>query len=225
MRQLIEFLLSDAGQRLIQNVIAIVAIIFALRGVRNWNRERRDLRRAELAEQAIALGYKARDAFSAVRSPIGFGGEGSSRKQEDNESDSLKRARDRAYTPIERLKYVSAVFDEVQSARYSVTAAFGEKYSLPLLEFLKVRNEIVAVAHTKYMMAEDITYGERRDQSFDRKFEGTIWEGVSKPDAIKERLDAAVEKLENEFRQYVEARFTVSPILWWWKWPWRKRRH
>src|SRR3954470_23878952 len=109
------FLISDAGQRLIQNLIAIGALFLAVRGVRNWNRERRDLRRAELAEKTLAAAYRAKDAFRFVRSPAGWGGEGSTRKRDEGESKTLSEALDRAFTPIERLNKMSEVFDELRS--------------------------------------------------------------------------------------------------------------
>jgi hypothetical protein len=197
----------------------VFALVFAVRGVRTWNQERRDLRRAELAEKTLTIAHRAKDAIGVVRSPFGYAGEGSTRKREPNESDREAEALDRAFAPIERLNTIGDVFDEIQSLRYSLTAAFGRQVPEPLLVFLRVRNEIAGAARINMREALDAVRG--RDAAMDRnavgraeRREAIIWEGLNDPDAIVARLDAAIADLERTFRPYVEA--TFRPLSWSW---------
>jgi hypothetical protein len=200
------YLFSDAGQRLIQNIIAIMALALAVRGVRNWNRERRDLRRAELAEKTLATAYRAKDAFRFVRSPAGWAGEGSTRKRGESEPKNISEALDRAFTPIERLNKMSDVFDELRSLHYSIAAAFGTKTAEPLDTFLTVHNEIIFAAHSQ--MRAIWRGGPTTEASIVRaeRDEDVVWDG-GEGDAITLRLDAAIAQLEATFRPHVEATF------------------
>lgn len=207
MECLVDWFLSDAGQRLAQNIIAVAAIILAARGVRNWSRERRDLRRAELAEQSLAVAYRARDAISSVRSPFGHSGEGSSRKREPGETPEQQERRDSAFAPVERLSHIHSLFEELQSIKYNVTAAFGVAAAEPLNEFLKVRNEIISAARMRYTLHDRPPVRITPElQDLENRYEAVIWQ-LSETDEIASRLNAAVDQLEHKFRPYVEARF------------------
>lgn len=201
--------LSDVGQRLFQNLLAALALFFAVRGVRNWNLERRDIRRAELAEQALALAYRARDAIAEVRDPSSFGNEGSTRKRADDEAPESSRALDLAFVPIERLSRSAKVFDTMQSLAYNLDAAFGRDTASPLGQFRLARGKIWAASLSKMRRAAQT--GERRQltaQDIERaeRDDAAIWSGLD-GDEIKPAIDAAVKALEVAFRPYVEARF------------------
>lgn len=201
-----EWFVLESTQRVLQTSIGALALIFAIRGVRNWNRERRDVRRAELAEQSLAVAYRARDAIATVRFGAGFSVEGSTRKPEPNETPALKDARDSAFIPIERLNDFNSVFEEIQTLRYAVTAAFGETAAKPLTQFLEVRNRIIAAARSNYRMASD-PHALLTDAAAARmqKNDAILWDNMDESDPIKADLDASIAKLEAKFRPYVEA--------------------
>jgi hypothetical protein len=205
------WLFSEAGQTFLQNVIAGVAVFLAARGVRNWSLERRDLRRAELAEKSLEAAYRIRDTISAVRSPWSSGEEGSSRKREEGETDELRRLRDIAYVQIERLNKHAAQFEELLSLRYSVSAAFGKEPASLFDPFFTVRKDIINAARMKYRTSgRDGQYVEQA-----RQRDAVIWEGAEAPDKIVDLLNEAIEKLEKRFRPYVEARFQVPRLFRW----------
>jgi hypothetical protein len=201
------FAISDAGQRLIQNGITLAALLVAIKGVRNWNQERRDLRRAELAEKTLATTYRAKDAIAFVRSPFGFGGEGQSRKHGANESEEKSAALDSAFAPIERANKAAAIFEEIQSLRYSISAAFSPAAAQPLSVFMEIRAEIIAASQSRM---RDITQpGPINDAAIARseRNDAVIWEGYGEADTIVSRVDGAIAALEAQFRPYVEATF------------------
>jgi hypothetical protein len=201
---------SPAGQQFIQNLIALAAIGLAARGVRNWNVERRDLRRAQLAEESLVAAYRAKDAISTVRSPLAYAAEGSSRTRQEGEPEDRRRDRDSAYVPFERLNRFADLFEEIQKLKYNVSAAFGTEAASPLNEFLMVRHQIFVAAKMKYMTSER---GGHPREAIENQWEAVIWEGSTEPDAIVARLDSAISQLEQKFRPYVEARFKNS-----WRW-------
>jgi hypothetical protein len=222
--ELWEFVISESGQALTQNVIAASALAFAVRGVRTWRQERRDLRRAELAEQTLTVAYRAKDAFAMVRSPFSFGGEGATRPRGPNESDKEARALDQAFVPIERLYKIADLFDQIQGLRYSASAAFQPKAAEPLGVFLRIRNEINNVAMSDRREAANAARGQGAtmdDKAIERseKREAVIWEGSQEPDAIVARIDAAISELEQTMRPHVEANFRplAGRLSQWWK--------
>ena len=211
------YLLSDPGQRLIQNILGILALCFAVRGVRNWNRERRDIRRGELAERALAHAYRLRDAISIVRSPFGFQGEGASRKSDSSETPEKKQRLDEAFTSIERLSQFKNEFEELATLAYSIDAAFGPKSAAPLREFNIVRNSIVVAARSRMRRAHrDAEQLSEHDLTAIERDEGIIWSGAD-DDQIAQKLNAAVSDLEARFRPFVEARFDTSRYRDFWK--------
>jgi len=216
LKEIWAFILSEAGQRLIQNIIAVVALLFAIRGVRNWSRERRDLRRAELAEKTLVASYRAKDAIGFVRSPFGWGGEGATRKRGQNETADQTQALDSAFAPIERLNKASDIFEEVQSLRYSISAAFNPAAARPLSVFMEVRAEIIAACHSK--MHDVNQPGPMNDAAIARseRTDAVIWEGYGEPEKIVPRIDQAITDLEKSFRPHVEASFRLARF---WRWP------
>lgn len=214
------FAISDAGQRMIQNAIALAALAFAIRGVRNWNQERRDLRRAELAEKTLATTLRAKDAIAFVRSVFGNAAEGETRKRGPNETPDQARALDSAFAPIERVNKVAAIFEEIQSLKYSISAAFSPPAAQPLSVFMEVRAEIIAASFSKM---RDIDHpGPMNDAAIARseRNDAVIWEGYGEAETIVPRIDTAIAALEARFRPYVEATFKAPNGIF--KWPWAK---
>jgi hypothetical protein len=201
-----QFFISDAGQRALQNLLGLAALFLAVRGVRNWNQERRDVRRAELAERALASAYRCRDVIANVRSPIGYQGEGQSRKAEEGETPGQKQQRDSAFVPVERLNAHQALFEELASLAYSLDAAFGPSAADPLLAFNRARFKIMAAARSKFRMVDSTQDLTERDIARMERDDATIWSGMDN-DEISKDINDAVALLEVKFRPYVEASF------------------
>lgn len=83
----------------IANVIESFSIIIAawtvIISLTAWRREYIGKRNLELAEDILSLFYETRDVIGSIRSPLGFVGEGSTRKASPNESHEDKEVYDR----------------------------------------------------------------------------------------------------------------------------------
>jgi hypothetical protein len=55
---------------MLQGIFAVVATIGGLLAFNNWRHEQIGTRKIEIAEEALALMYEARDVFRAIRSPF-----------------------------------------------------------------------------------------------------------------------------------------------------------
>jgi hypothetical protein len=121
--------LSQEEIKMVLEIINTIAIIaasgVAIYGINAWRKEFQGKRKIELAEEVLALFYEARDAISAIRSPLGFQGEGSTRKPQEGESPQEKQARDKAYVVYERFEKRQEVFNKLHSKRYQFMARFG----------------------------------------------------------------------------------------------------
>lgn len=83
---------------IISNISILVASVIGVYGVRSWQIETRGRRRLEIAEETLISFYQVRDAIVAIRSPMGYVGEGKSRQPEEGETPEQARARDNLST-------------------------------------------------------------------------------------------------------------------------------
>ena len=65
---------------IIASLSATIASITAIYGINSWRRESKWKRKYELAEEVLANLYESYQSIQIIRSPIGFGGEGETRK-------------------------------------------------------------------------------------------------------------------------------------------------
>lgn len=128
---------------MIGSIGVIVASFVAIKGISAWQKQRN----TELAEDVLEYFYKARDAFKRIRSPVGYKGEGESRKAEDWESESDKRINNRAYIPIERLNKELNIFEKIETLKYRFIARFGEDKKELFVEILGKAREITTACH------------------------------------------------------------------------------
>lgn len=186
----------------IYGIATTFASIVAIYTIRSWRREFKGKRQIELAEDVLALFYQARDVIIAIRSPLGYGGEGSTREPAENETKEQKKARDNAYVVVERYNKRQEVFNKLLSMRYRFMAQVGKDKAEPFVEIRKVVNKIFVSAR---MLAE--LWAPRRWQHYDEKrqeelfaqrekYEAIFWEGDPEKDEITKRVDKAVSEIE-----------------------------
>ena len=84
------------------------------------------------------------------------------------------------------------VFSRLQTLRYPVAAYLGDQASAPFLDMLKVRAEIISAAGILIQMAPAEDRGRQEDPTLRRIAFAT----GEQPDAIAEKVDAAVAALE-----------------------------
>jgi hypothetical protein len=190
--------MTDGQIKLILEIISTSAIvaasIVAIYGINAWRKEFQGKRKIELAEEVLALFYEAKDAVSAIRNPLGYVGEGSSRKPQEGETPRQKEARDRTYVVYERYDKRKEVFNKLHSLRYQFMARFGVKEGKPFEDLRHILIEIQVAAN---MLAE-IWSLDRRSEDTEkqrREHESIIWEH-GRDDSIKIRLEKIISDME-----------------------------
>jgi hypothetical protein len=148
-------------------------------------------RRFEVAEQVLAAAFEARDALNWARTRVIFSGEGRTRVATEPESDKIKKARDQAFIPIERLTEHAKAFAALQTVQDAVAAHLGPQGVQPITEILKAHHSITSAAHHLIMYVswnEDPKAAEGL-----HPFRQEIW--GERPDDKDKKVDAAIEQL------------------------------
>ena len=205
----------DGFFRYAEPLAVIIAALAAIYGIGAWRRETRGKRRMELAEEALAMFYRAGDAIGNIRSPLGFASEGSSRPADPGETPQEKEMRDRAYIHVERCLRYSDLFDSLRAKRYQFMACFGKKAQKPFDDMWMIRNRILVAARQgararQDMKREGLTPESRQAiiKSIE-KCERVVWqEGENDPiDREVEQIIAAMEAICIP---------VLNPPKWWW---------
>jgi len=131
---------------IINTLAIVIASIVAICGISAWRREFQGKRKIELAEDVLSLFYEAKDAIRAIRNPLGFQGEGTTRKPEENETPMQKEARDRVYFIYERFEKRQEIFNKLHSKRYQFKARFGPEKDKPFEDLKDIIIEIQVAA-------------------------------------------------------------------------------
>jgi len=99
----------------LKNISLIIASGTVIFGINAWRREFIGRRKIELAEETLVLFFEARDVVSWIRSPMGFAGEGQTRKAKENETPEEKEVMDHAFTVIERYNNRLELFNKIRA--------------------------------------------------------------------------------------------------------------
>ena len=193
---------------IINCVAALVVASVAVYGICAWRREFTGKRRIELAEDVLVLFYEAKDALAAIRSPLGWSDEGSTRKHAENETPEEKHARDMAYVVFERYEERQEVFNKLFALRYRFMALFGKRKVAPFDEIRKVRTKIFGAARrlarlwSERSLADETTDSDRLWEKI-RKYEAIFWEG-DPDDEITALIEKAVEEIEHTCEEVIK---------------------
>lgn len=190
----------------------------AIYGIDSWRREFVWKRNVELAEEALALFYEARDVISYIRSPAAWGGEGQSRKKEPDETSEETRMLDATFVAVERYNKHLELFSKLQALRYRFMAKLGHGAVKPFDDLRAQVNSIVSASHVLYMMRRRAPLAggrEHTEQYYAKlhKFESVIWEGLAEEDALKSAVDRAVTDLEAICRPIITSKGTLFSAL------------
>ncbi|MBI2868052.1 MAG: hypothetical protein HYX97_06930 [Chloroflexi bacterium] len=195
-------------------MIAAFSVIF---GVNAWRIEYVGKRRYDLAEETLALFYESRDAISQIRSPSGYGGEGSTRKAAPNESPEEKQINDQAYVVSERYIKRQELFNKLYAMRYRWMARFGKDSAKPFDDLNKIVNEILISARMlSYYWKQQGHAHWRDDEEFQkhlremRQHEAIFWERRSDEDPLVPRVDAVVAEIEAQALRVMEGKGRFS---------------
>lgn len=185
----------------------VVAALVGGWGVKRWRTERVETRQAELAEEALALMYRAPEVFNHIRSTGSFFKEGGTRSREEGESEEEARAQDRYFVPFERINSHREYFERVIDIRPSIKAIFGKDNAAPLDKVLKIRSDISRAAWMMSMLERRGPFGtdEQMEKHLDQieEYQNIIWNTYDESDQINSELQEAVAEMEA----------TAAPIL------------
>jgi hypothetical protein len=198
----------------IQAIAAIVVAVVAIWGVNAWRREHVGRRRAELAEETLALFYEAEQAIRSIRSPFGHADEGKSRKRGKDESEEEAKILDDAYVIIERYNANSKLFSRIRAQRFRFMALFGKTKAKPFEDLREIINDFYTSSYAYVLAGRHLLSGVRVDRnkiaSDILEAETVFWDGLSKglnkPDPINPRLEELIQLIENTCRDAIGVR-------------------
>ncbi len=185
-----------------ESLAVIVASIFAIYGINSWRREMKGRKEFELAEEVLALFYEAQDKIRAIRSPMGWAGEGESRKAGLEETEEEKRILDQAYAVFERYQKNQEPFNRLHALRYRFMVVFGREKAKPFDELRGLLSEIFIASRRLSQLWLRQIRPIRRKQIEEKllsdinKYEAIFWEGMGDPDPISPKLNGIVSEVE-----------------------------
>jgi hypothetical protein len=212
-------------QAVIVGILALVGIIIT----QAWTTRREyTKRRAELAEEVLALCYEAEDAIRAIRSPGVWTGEGGSRRRRENERAEESNMLDRAYVVIERYSRYEATFKNLKAKKYVFIAAFRGESHKPFetidraISKLHMASHMLATYYWPKMLQvhplepEPFVSQEQRDQFLkDMRDQQAIFYSAYQPDPITPEVADAVRMVEAITDR--AAREYVAGFMSWWQ--------
>ncbi len=189
---------------IIKSIGVIVASGVAIWGINSWRREAKWKRKYELAEEVLANFYEAYQAIQIIRSPFGYGHEGSSRPRQDNETKEVSQIYDQAYVTIERFQRNKASFEKLQSLKFRFITIYGKEYEQHFDKFNQTVNKIFFASHQIAM----VRLGEcGDDKEFTREImkesREVLYLMTNKNDIIESELQEAIKAIEAKCRKII----------------------
>lgn len=189
---------------IIKAIPVFIASGVALYGINSWRREAKWKVKYSLAEEVLTLAYEIRDAIRAMRSPVSYQGEGSTRRKADDEYFDDTQLMNRAYIPRERFETYRDSFNKFQAAKYRFMAIYGSEYEELFIRLNHIVNEIFASAHllgTVYWKQQGKSHWDIDSPAFKSHLksleyhEAKFWE-ISDNDEISQRVKEIVSDFE-----------------------------
>jgi hypothetical protein len=189
---------------ILQTLVGGLLAIAAVAATQSWTTKREmGKRRIELAEEVLALFYEAREAISAIRSPMSWAGEGDSRARTDGETEEEARKLDRAFIVIERYKRREAVFNKLRSKKYAYMASFRGESGEPFAAIDQVLNRVFVASemlNSHYWKVQGrVPMGDAEFESHVRQMqnlEADYWQMPGDRDKLTPIIEDAIKKLE-----------------------------
>jgi hypothetical protein len=194
---------------IIQSAAVTIASIVAIYGITAWKVEFVGKRRIELAEEVLVLFYQARDVIASIRSPLGYVGEGQSRKPGPNEKPEHKEALDQAYVLIERYNKHFEIFSRLHALRYRFMVQFGAEASTPFDDLNKIIHELLLAARRKArwaMAPERLLRSEAAEEKYQREWleNESVYYSGGEDDPIALRLAKIIAEIEIKCQPIIE---------------------
>ena len=188
----------------LQTLSIVVASASIALGINAWRRSFVGQKKIDLAEETLDEFYQARDALSAIRNPMSFGGEGSSRKRHETETEDESQILDNAFIVFERYEKYSELFSRLDSKKYRFSMYFGGENRAHFDELRAIVFEVLA--SSRKLSRHWLDQGRKNftDEQFERHLErmhaaeAVFWEGGGPDgiDPVKDRIEILVPKIE-----------------------------
>lgn len=200
MERLIESGILD----ILQSVGIIIASIVAVWGINSWRREAKWKRKYELAEEVLANMYEAHHAIRIIRSPLGFGNEGSSRSKNDNETQQQTEIYNKAYVARERFERNKKPLEKLHTLKYRFIALYGKEYE-------KHFNKFSQTVHKIFFASDQIArvklgeYGNEQElkNKIMKESRADLYGSIKYDDNIEKELGIAVDAIEQKCRAII----------------------
>ncbi len=200
-----------------QGVSAIVAAGAALVGLNAWRRQLKATRHQVLAEDALSLVYRLRDAIDHMRHPWAFTAE--MRKVERGESESEEDFERRRHFGVIEVRYQvhAESAAQLEAIRYRVRAVLGQEAAAGVEDVLtvlrRVRNEAANAVHRQaWVLKQAALLGrfpsDQNEASYDnalrklKESESWIQAGDEGDDPAAAELKNAVNRAEAALRDF-----------------------
>ena len=200
MERLIESGILD----ILQSVGIIIASIVAIWGINSWRREAKWKRKYELAEEVFANMYEAHHAIRIIRSPIGFGNEGSSRSKNDNKTPQQTEIYNQAYVARERFERNKKPLEKLHTLKYRFIALYGKEYEKHFDKFSQTVHKIF-FASDQIARVKLGEYGNEQELKSKIMIESSadLYGSIKYDDNIEKELGVAVDAIEQKCRAII----------------------
>lgn len=181
----------------LQTIAILVTAYLAVKGIDAWKKEVVGRRKAELAEEVLALFYKMQDMIGWARFPGSYAHEGKTRPPVEGEKPEEARLRESYYVAVERLTEDSSFYADLQAAKYRFMACFGADSKKPFDAMKQIRTKIMLSAHA-------LARGDKLSNEQKEQMEGDIGWVLGDEDKIGEQIEETIREIEAICRPCLE---------------------
>ncbi|WP_159817602.1 hypothetical protein [Cyanobium sp. Copco_Reservoir_LC18] len=186
--------------KFIEQISILVGIWAAIYGINSWRREHRGKRQIELAEDALALFYEARDAIAGMRHPVSFSGELDAIERGEGEPENVFTARRNASLIFVRYERNSELFNKIHAMRYRFMALIGKEQAKPFEDLRNIENDLFQAARmlARLWPRDHFRTKADRDKHFNQivEFEEIFWGVGGEEDPIEPRIQSVIDEIE-----------------------------
>jgi hypothetical protein len=177
----------------VQGLGVTAASAAAVYGVVSWRRELKGRKEYELAEEALALFYEARDKIEAIRSPLSYESEGKGLSSAQPGIPEGRLVPDEVRVFYERHAKCETVFSRLRALRYRFMAVFGKEKAVP---FERFGGLLAKLRVTARMLTRSAAARYTGAQDHVEKLRDILWGGFD-DDPIATEMDGIVRDIES----------------------------
>lgn len=146
-------------------IAAVLAAIFAARGLSAWRSELVGRRKYELAEQVLLVLSEFTEIMSYIRHPASSGSEHAQIEQQEGESAEDFQIRRTYSIAVLRYHKHGDYFANLRALKFKARVILGKEFERPLERALGLVSEVLSAAHTAHLFARQFDLQARRSES------------------------------------------------------------